>query len=50
MIEKACPDDAEEILLVINTSNQEAYKNIIPQEHFREPVLSLKKLLGILRE
>ncbi|MEW6232322.1 MAG: GNAT family N-acetyltransferase [Chloroflexota bacterium] len=45
MIEKACFDDAAEILLVINTSNREAYKNIIPQEHFKEPVLSLDKLL-----
>jgi len=45
MIEKACLDDAAEILSVINTSNREAYKNIIPQEHFKEPVLSLDKLL-----
>jgi N-acetylglutamate synthase-like GNAT family acetyltransferase len=45
MIEKACPDNAKEILLVINTSNREAYKNIIPKEYFREPVLSLEKLL-----
>lgn len=45
MIEKACFDDAAEILLVINTSNREAYKNMIPQEHFKEPVLSLDKLL-----
>jgi N-acetylglutamate synthase-like GNAT family acetyltransferase len=45
MIEKACPDNAEEILLVINTSNREAYKNVIPKQHFKEPVLSLDKLL-----
>jgi N-acetylglutamate synthase-like GNAT family acetyltransferase len=45
MIEKACLDDAAEILSVINMSNREAYKNIIPQEHFKEPVLSLDKLL-----
>jgi N-acetylglutamate synthase-like GNAT family acetyltransferase len=45
MIEKACPDNAEEILLVINTSNREAYKNVIPRQHFKEPVLSLDKLL-----
>jgi len=44
-IEKACCDDAEEILSVINTSNREAYESIIPKEHFREPVLSLEKLL-----
>ena len=45
MIEKACLNDAEEILSVINTSNREAYRNIIPKEHFREPVLSLEDLL-----
>lgn len=45
MIERACSDKAEEILSIINTSNQEAYKKIIPREHFREPVLSLEKLL-----
>jgi len=44
MIEKAGPDSAQEILSVINTSNREAYKNVIPEEHFREPVLSLEKL------
>ena len=45
MIEKACSDNAKEILLVINTSNREVYKKIIPEEHFREPVLSLEELL-----
>ncbi len=45
MVEKACFDDVEQILSVINTSNREAYRNIIPKEHFREPVLSLEKLL-----
>ncbi len=45
MIEKPCFDDVEEILSVINTSNREAYRNIIAKEHFREPVLSLEKLL-----
>jgi len=44
MIEKAGPDSAQEILSVINTSNRQAYKNVILQEHFREPVLSLEKL------
>ena len=45
MIEKASPSDAEEILLVINISNREAYKKAIPKECFREPVLSLTELL-----
>lgn len=45
MIEKACSDDAGEILSLINVSNREAYKNIIPKEHFRVPVLSFEELL-----
>jgi ribosomal protein S18 acetylase RimI-like enzyme len=45
MIEEASLSDAEEILAVINTSNREAYKSIIPQERFSEPVLSREKLM-----
>lgn len=45
MIEKEGVDHAAEILLVINTSNREVYKNIIPKEYFRSPVLSLEELL-----
>jgi len=45
MIEKASLDDAEQILSVINTSNREAYRRVIPKEYFREPVLSLERLL-----
>ncbi|MCD6290577.1 MAG: GNAT family N-acetyltransferase [Anaerolineae bacterium] len=45
MIEKAYLSDAQEILLVINISNREAYKKVIPKEYFREPVLSLTELL-----
>lgn len=45
MIGKACLNDAKEILSVINTSNREAFRNIIPKEHFREPVLYLEDLL-----
>ena len=45
MIKKASLKDAERILYVINTSNREAYRGIIPKEYFREPVLSMEKLL-----
>jgi N-acetylglutamate synthase-like GNAT family acetyltransferase len=45
MIERANVNQAEEILYVINESNREAFKKIIPKEHFREPVLSLEELL-----
>ncbi len=44
-IEKTSPESAKEILRVINTSNREAYRDIIPTPHFREPVLSLDELL-----
>ena len=49
MIEEAGCDDAQEILSVINTSNREAYRGVIPRKHFREPVLSLEELLEDLR-
>jgi multimeric flavodoxin WrbA/GNAT superfamily N-acetyltransferase len=45
MIEEAGRGDVQEVLSVINTSNREAYRGVIPGEHFREPVLSLEKLL-----
>jgi GNAT superfamily N-acetyltransferase len=47
MIEKACPDDVEDILRVINTSNREAFQCIIPKEHFQDPVLSVEELLRL---
>ena len=49
MIEKALSDDAEEILYLINTSNREAYKDIIPKEHFKVPILTLEELLEIFQ-
>ena len=48
MIEKVRSVDAEEILSVINTTNREAYKSIIPKEKFKEPILTLEELLKIL--
>ena len=46
MIEVAGLDDAEEILAMINVSNRERYQDIIPKEHFRDPFMSLDKLLN----
>jgi len=40
LIEKAKSDDAQQILLVINTANREAFGGIIPKEHFREPIIT----------
>ena len=48
MIEKASLVDAEEILSLINTTNREAYKDIIPKEHLKAPILTLEELLKIL--
>lgn len=45
MVNEAWIDQAEDILRVINTSNSKAYKGVIPQEHFREPVLTEEELL-----
>ena len=35
----------ESILFVINKSNTDAYRDIIPPQHFQDPVLTLDKLL-----
>jgi len=48
LIEKACSVDAVEILSIINTTNREAYKDIIPKEHFKVPILTFEELLEIL--
>ncbi len=47
MIEKASSDVAGDILSVINISNREAFRCIIPKEHFKEPVLSHEELLAL---
>ena len=46
MIQEARTENAKEILSVINTSNREAFRSIIPRSHFRDPVLSLEELLS----
>lgn len=44
MIKRASLRDAEQILHVINRSNSKAYRSIIAEEHFREPILSMEDL------
>lgn len=39
-VEEATFDDAQEILDVINSSNREAFGQIIPKEYFREPIIT----------
>jgi N-acetylglutamate synthase-like GNAT family acetyltransferase len=45
MIRPASNRDVEAMLRVINTSNAESYRRIIPAEYFKEPVLSRAELL-----
>jgi len=47
-VQRADPKDVESILFVINKSNGEAYRDVIPPEHFRDPVLTLDGLLEVL--
>jgi len=44
MIRRANESDVERILYVINYTNQLFYRNIIPKEYFKEPVLSRAEL------
>jgi N-acetylglutamate synthase-like GNAT family acetyltransferase len=39
-IEEAKPEDAQEILYVVNEANQEAFRRIIPKDYFKEPILT----------
>jgi N-acetylglutamate synthase-like GNAT family acetyltransferase len=45
MIRPASQGDVEAILHVINISNAESYREIIPAEYFKEPVLSRTELI-----
>ena len=45
MIKKISSSNAREALQVINTSNKEEFRKIIPEEYFRDPVLSFEGLL-----
>jgi N-acetylglutamate synthase-like GNAT family acetyltransferase len=44
-IRRAKADDVQAVLFVINKSNSEAYKKIIPPKYFKEPVLTPDELL-----
>jgi len=49
-IEKARPEDSQEILRVINETNREAFGRIIPKEHFKEPILTREELCECLEK
>jgi len=44
-IRKADIKDASEVLSVINKSNAQAYRKIIPAEYFKEPVFTFDQIL-----
>jgi len=45
-IYRAGAKDIQAILFIINKSNSEVYRKIIPPEYFKEPVLTLEGLLN----
>ncbi len=45
MIREASVDDAKEIAFVISISNYYAYRDIIPREYFRYPVVTEKDIV-----
>lgn len=49
-VHRAASKDVESILFVINGSNSEAYGKIVPPKYFKEPVLTLDKLLEDFEE
>jgi N-acetylglutamate synthase-like GNAT family acetyltransferase len=49
-IRRADVKDLEAILFVINKSNSEVYRSIIPREYFKEPVLSIDELIEDFRK
>ncbi|MDI6905310.1 MAG: GNAT family N-acetyltransferase [Candidatus Bathyarchaeia archaeon] len=49
-IRKANVSDASKVLCVINRSNAEAYRKIIPPEYFKEPVFTYEDILKKFEE
>ncbi|RLE92371.1 MAG: hypothetical protein DRN04_10510 [Thermoprotei archaeon] len=50
MIQKADAKDVNEIVSVINESNYQAYRSIIPPEHFKHPVVTHNQILRDMKE
>lgn len=48
-VRKADIDDAERIMFVINSTNAEHFKDIIPPPHFRSPVLHEVQVIDLMR-
>ena len=47
-VRRADADDAERILFVINTTNAEQFKDIIPPGYFRSPVLDEVQVIDLM--
>jgi hypothetical protein len=41
---KVYPRDIESVLYVINASNRDSYRSIIPSEQFKDPILTAEQL------
>ena len=44
-VERVNASDIELVLYVINTSNGDAYRGLIPPEQFKDPILTLEELM-----
>ncbi|MGB8780775.1 MAG: GNAT family N-acetyltransferase [Candidatus Bathyarchaeia archaeon] len=44
-VERVNASDIESVLHVINTSNSDAYRSLIPLEQFKDPILTLEELM-----
>jgi N-acetylglutamate synthase-like GNAT family acetyltransferase len=49
-IRKADLEDATEVLSVINKSNAEAYRKMIPPQYFKEPLFTYEDILKKFEE
>jgi len=50
MIEKARSTEIEEIISVINRSNREVYREIVPKEYFKEPLFTVENFSPIFKK
>jgi N-acetylglutamate synthase-like GNAT family acetyltransferase len=44
-VERVDASDIESVLHVINTSNSDAYRSLIPLEQFKDPILTVEELM-----
>ena len=49
-VRRARPNDVDRILFIINSTNEDYFRDIIPPEHFIKPILEEQRLKNQLRE